>query len=66
MIRFANGSTAVHTVTLGAMRPGRSIWVQGTKGELEGWVGDGILSYRKYNKETSTYTEEQFNFRDTQ
>lgn len=66
MIRFANGSTAVHTVTLGAMRPGRSIWVQGTKGELEGWVGDGILSYRKYNKKTSTYIEEQFNFRDTQ
>ena len=66
MIRFANGSTAVHTVTLGAMRPGRSIWVQGTEGELEGWVGDGILSYRKYNKKTSTYIEEQFNFRETQ
>lgn len=66
MIRFENGSTATHTVILGAMRPGRSIWVQGTKGELEGWVGDGILKYRRYDKRTSGYIEEQFDFNDTQ
>ena len=66
IMHFDNGSTAIHTVILGSMRPGRSIWVQGTKGELEGWVGDGLLYYRKYSKETSLYTEEVFNFNDTE
>ncbi len=66
IIEFENGSTAVHTVTLGAMRPGRGIWVQGTKGELEGWVSDGILHYRVYDKKTSGYHVETFNFNDTE
>lgn len=66
MIHFDNGSTAVHTVTLGAMRPGRSIWIQGTEGEVEGWVADGILFYRRYDKKTSGYTEEQLHFCDTE
>lgn len=66
IIQFANGSTATHMVTLGAMRPGRSIWVQGTEGELEGWVADGILYCRKYDKKTSMYIEETFNFNETE
>ena len=66
IIDFNNGSTAVHTVTLGAMRPGRGIWVQGTEGELEGWVSDGLLNYRVYDKATSTFRVETFNFNDTE
>lgn len=66
MVRFENGSTAIHTLTLGAMRAGRSIWIQGTLGELEGWASDGVLYLRKYDKKTSTYVEETFSFTDTE
>ena len=65
-ITFADGSTAVHTVMLGSMKPGRSIWIQGTLGELEGWVGDGLLHLYQYSKETSAYKGEDFNFNDTE
>ena len=57
MITFANGSTAVHTLNLGSMRAGRSIWVQGTEGEIEGWVGDDKLYVRKYDRKTADYEE---------
>ncbi len=63
-ITFANGSTALHTMTLGAMRPGRSIWIQGTRGELEGWFESGTLTYRKYAPATSLYQEETFHVDD--
>ena len=63
-ITFADGSTAVHSLALGAMRPGRSIWVQGTEGEAEGWVADGVLYLRKYDKVTSRYLETSYNFKD--
>lgn len=66
MIHFEDGSTAIHTVTLGAMRPGRTIWVQGTKGEIEGRAEDGVLYYREYDKKTSRYNEYQVNFSDTE
>lgn len=66
MIHFENGSTAVHTVTLGAMKPGRSIWVQGTKGELEGWVGDGILYHSFYHRDTAGCDIKTYNFNDTE
>lgn len=59
MITFENGSTAVHTLNLGAMRPGRSIWIQGTEGEIEGWVNDDYVTVRKYDRKTSCYLEEQ-------
>ena len=59
MITFENGSTAVHTLNLGSMRPGRSIWVQGTEGEIEGWVNDDYVTLRKYDRKTSCYLEEK-------
>lgn len=59
MITFKNGSTAVHTLNLGSMRPGRSIWVQGTEGEIEGWVNDDYVMLRKYDRKTSRYLEEK-------
>ena len=57
-ITFTDGSTAQHTVLLGAMRPGRSIWIQGTRGELEGWFESGTLVYRVYDPATALYQEE--------
>ena len=58
-VLFKNGSVATHTVMLGAMRPGRTIWITGTKGEIEGKAEEGTLYLRKYNKETSFFTEEK-------
>ena len=65
-ITFANGATAVHSLTLGAMRPGRHIWVQGTLGEVEGWVGDGVLNLCQYEKETAGFTKTVFDFNETE
>lgn len=59
MVEFQNGSTAVHTLSLGAMRPGRSIWIQGTEGEIEGWVENDYVTIRKYDRKTSWYLEEE-------
>ena len=41
------------------MRPGRSIWIQGTEGEIEGWVTDDYVTLRKYDRKTSCYLEEK-------
>lgn len=66
VVTFADGSTAVHTVLLGSMRPGRSIWVQGTLGEIEGWAGAGALHLYQYDKETSKWKEILCDFKDTE
>lgn len=59
-ITFADGSTALHSMLLGAMRAGRSIWIQGTRGELEGWLESGTLHYRTYDPNTAGYQEQTF------
>lgn len=57
MITYANGSTAVHSLMLGSMRAGRSIWIQGTEGEIEGWIEDDKIYVRKYCRDNADYTE---------
>ena len=64
-VTFANGSTAVHTVTLGAMHPGRRMWIQGTLGEMEGWTEDGIIRLYKYNRDDAMFKEYVYNFNET-
>lgn len=64
IVKFKNGSTATHSMMLGCMKAGRTIWVLGTKGEIEGNADEGLLKIRKYDKKTSTYTEESVNFAD--
>lgn len=63
-VKFENGSTAIHSLILGCMKAGRSIFISGTLGEIEGNVESGIFSLRKYDKKTSTYLEESYNFND--
>ena len=63
-LHFKNGSTAVHSLTLGCMKAGRSIFISGTRGEIEGKVEDGFFCLRKYDRKTSTYTEQRFDFKD--
>lgn len=63
VIKFANGSTANHLLVLGAMKPTRTIFVSGTKGEIEGDPG-GELILRKFDKTTDFFTEEKITFDD--
>lgn len=65
-VRFRNGSTAMHTLLLGCMKAGRSIFIAGTLGEIEGNVEDGCFWLRKYDKKTSEFTEQKFDFSDRQ
>lgn len=59
IVEYENGSMAVHTLTLGAMKPGRSIWIQGTEGEIEGWIDDDHITLRKYDRKNAWYLEEE-------
>lgn len=65
VVKFENGSTASHTLILAAMKAGRSIFISGTLGEIEGNVEEGVFYLRKYDKKTSGYTEQAFNFNET-
>ena len=58
MIKFANGSTATHTLISGVPKAGRRIHVVGTDGEIEGWVGNSKFTIRKFDKSNCSYTEE--------
>lgn len=60
-VTFRDGSTALHTVTLGASRPGRSIWIQGTLGEIEGWFETGDIHYRTFDRSNAWFKEESRN-----
>ena len=63
-IHFANGSTAVHTMILGCAKPGRRIWIVGTKGEIEGSPDRGTLTISKYSKKTAWYDTVNVDFND--
>ena len=64
VIKFANGSMACHTLVLGAMKADRTIYIMGTKGEIEGSVSSGKLFVRTYNKENAGYNEKVITFDD--
>lgn len=51
LMQFGNGSTATHTMLCSAQRAGRSLFVLGTQGEIEGWAGDGKLYVRTFDKD---------------
>ncbi len=49
MIEFENGSTATHGMLCSAQRAGRSFYILGTHGEIEGWGGDGKVYVRTFD-----------------
>ena len=49
MIEFENGSTATHGLLCSAQRAGRSFYILGTHGEIEGWGGDGKIYIRTFD-----------------
>jgi len=63
-IKFKNGSTASHSMILASFKPGRSIFITGTLGEIEGYADEGRFVVRHYDKKTSFYTEKEYNFAD--
>lgn len=63
-IKFADGSTAMHSMLLSSFKAGRSIFVTGTLGEIEGYAEEGRFVVRHYDKKTSCYTEKEYNFND--
>lgn len=46
IIEFADGSTAAHNMITGTARPGRSVHIWGTEGEIEGFMEDGRFVVR--------------------
>ena len=58
MMKFENGSTAFHSMLTAVPRPGRKIHIIGSEGEIEGFFEANKYVIRKFNFETSWYTEE--------
>ena len=65
LIKFKDGSTACHTLVLGAMKADRTIHIMGTKGEIEGAASEGKLYIRTFDKESAGYKERVVNFNET-
>ena len=59
MMKFANGSTAFHSMISAVPRPGRKIHIIGTDGEIEGFFDSNKFVIRKFDFKTSRYTETQ-------
>lgn len=52
VIAFENGSMAVHSLVSSVARPGRTVHIVGTKGEIEGFFETSTLVVRVYNPVT--------------
>ena len=46
VIEFENGATASHDMITGTARPGRTVHIYGTEGEIEGFMEDGAFVVR--------------------
>ena len=65
-LQFNNGSTATHTLLSAAARGSeRRLFISGTKGEIEGFAGDGKFVLSKFNPATIGHTETVFDFNAT-
>jgi hypothetical protein len=62
MLEFANGSTASHAMLSASARAGRSLFIQGTLGEIEGFADKGAFVLRKFDPKTLGSTETEFDF----
>jgi predicted dehydrogenase len=59
MMKFANGSTAFHSMLSAVPRPGRKIHIIGTDGEIEGFIESDKFVIRKFDFKTSGYVEKE-------
>jgi predicted dehydrogenase len=60
IIEFSDGSTATHVMTGGVAKPGRSIHIVGTQGEIQGEMEEGTYVIRRPDaRKGHIYSEEQ-------
>ena len=59
-IEFANGSTFTHFVTQGIVRAGRNLYIQGTDGEIEGFMDEGRFVVRTFDYESKNFVEKEY------
>ena len=57
IVRFANGSTASHSMLQGAVLPCRRMRIMGTKGEIEGSIDSCKFVVRTYDFDKAWYNE---------
>lgn len=65
MLQFADGSTATHTMLSGCAKAGRSLFISGTDGEIEGFADNGYFMLRHYDPKTLGYTETKIDFNES-
>ncbi len=59
VIEFEDGTTATHDMVTGTPKPGRSIHIWGTEGEIEGFMEDGVFTVRHADpRKGHEYSEE--------
>ena len=51
LLEFENGSTATHGLLCSSQKAGRSLYILGTHGEIEGWGGEGKIQVRTFDVE---------------
>ncbi|MBP1963212.1 Gfo/Idh/MocA family protein [Paenibacillus aceris] len=62
IVEFADGSTGTHVMTGGTSKPGRSIHIVGTKGEIQGEMEAGAYVIRHPDaRKNHIYSEQQIN-----
>lgn len=57
VLRFSDGTVAVHGMVSGVARPGRKVHIVGSKGEIDGFLEDNKFTVRLYNAQNCLYTE---------
>ena len=57
VMKFSDGTVAVHSMVSGAARPGRKIHIVGSKGEIDGFLEDNKFVVRLYNPANCLYSE---------
>lgn len=63
-VEFENGCVGTLSMVTGSMRPGRSIYLLGSHGEIEGWASSGKLYLRQFDEKTTFEKETEFDFND--
>lgn len=59
-LHFKNGSTAMHSMVLGAAKGGRKMHIVGTEGELMGNIEESVFVLRQFDSATAQYKETSY------
>lgn len=59
VLRFSDGTVAVHGMVSGVARPGRKVHIVGSKGEIDGFLEDNKFTVRLYRADNCLYTQRE-------